>query len=92
MAEAIRKPPQRLAGEGGSDAIRLIGCSLVCATFMCAQTLSQDEQLSLQKALSEAGNSPREFVAGDRKSSEAVSQFAPSRRTGTRAGKGQPST
>jgi thiol-disulfide isomerase/thioredoxin len=30
--------------------------------LLSAQPLSQDEQLSLQRALSEAGNSPREFV------------------------------
>ncbi len=35
---------------------------LACAELLGAQVLSQDEQASLQKALSEAGNSPTEFV------------------------------
>ena len=38
-------------------------CVLIaCAVSSSAQTLSQDEQLSLQKAISEAGNSPTEFI------------------------------
>jgi thiol-disulfide isomerase/thioredoxin len=32
-----------------------------CCALLSAQTLSQDEQTSLQRALSEAGNSPTEF-------------------------------
>jgi thiol-disulfide isomerase/thioredoxin len=38
-------------------------CFLIaCGAFLSAQTLSQDEQLSLQKALGEAGNSSTEFA------------------------------
>jgi thiol-disulfide isomerase/thioredoxin len=41
----------------------LLICILIpCAAFLAAQTLSQEEQLSLQRALSEAGNSPREVA------------------------------
>ena len=40
----------------------LVISALTFGTLLCAQTLSQDEQVSLQKALSEGGNSPTEFI------------------------------
>ena len=42
-------------------ALGVIWILAACALFLGAQTLSQDEQLALQKALAEVGNSPREF-------------------------------
>jgi hypothetical protein len=35
--------------------------AIACGAVMSAQPLSQDEQISLQRALGEAGNSPTEF-------------------------------
>jgi thiol-disulfide isomerase/thioredoxin len=35
--------------------------AIACGAVLSAQTLSQDEQMSLQRALGEAGNSPTEF-------------------------------
>lgn len=40
----------------------LLICLFAVSALVSAQTLSQEEQLTLQKAVSEAGNSPREFV------------------------------
>jgi len=40
----------------------LVISALTFGTLLCAQALSQDEQVSLQKALSEGGNSPTEFI------------------------------
>ncbi len=39
----------------------MAACALFLVTQAAAQALSQDEQLALQKALAEVGNSPREF-------------------------------
>jgi thiol-disulfide isomerase/thioredoxin len=41
---------------------RLVWLSLACAALLSAQILSQDEQLSLQRALSEGGNSATEYM------------------------------
>jgi thiol-disulfide isomerase/thioredoxin len=39
-----------------------LSCLLACGAFLSAQVLSQEEQLSLQRALSEAGNNPAELA------------------------------
>ena len=37
---------------------------IAAVPFLTAQSLSQDEQASLQRTLSEGGNSPTEFMLG----------------------------
>lgn len=63
-AVTVREPEPglRLANRSLTSWIWFLSLLIACGAFLSAQTLSQEEQLSLQKALSEAGNSPTEFA------------------------------